>query len=175
MILLIIWARPLASIWRNGNNNGFIKACGNVTLPFDVPNTASATGTDSSGQETVSDSASVEIGPGITIDRLQTNGKRLTVRLTNFTGEDKEIADVSAVWPSSNGNLVKVRLDEPTVWSGSESPTSTVLDGADTGWNGGTLAPGDAILRFDFAKKSAGTGYVIRVNFTDGTFLDIGA
>ena len=42
-------------------------------------------------------------------------------------------------------------------------------------WSGGTLLTGEAILRFDFANKSASTGYTIRLNFTDGTFLDITA
>jgi hypothetical protein len=35
------------------------------------------------------------------------------------------------------------------------------------------LLSGFAILRFDFANKVAETGHTIRVNFTDGTFLDI--
>ncbi|NNF55587.1 MAG: DUF11 domain-containing protein, partial [Acidimicrobiales bacterium] len=154
------------------NNNGFIKACGNVTVPFDVGNTADATGTDSSGTETVSDTAIVTVEPGITIDRLQTNGKRLTVRLTNFTGDDKVIDNISVEWPSSNGNLTKVRLDSPTIWQGNVS-SPAVLDGNVSGWNGGTLSAGEGILRFDFRNKSAKNGYTIRLNFTDGTFLDI--
>ena len=32
---------------------------------------------------------------------------------------------------------------------------------------------GEGILRLDFKKKSANSGYTIRVNFDDGTFLDI--
>jgi hypothetical protein len=160
------------------NNNGFLKSCGNVTNPFDVANTGTASGEDSFGTETASDSATVTIEPGITIDRLQTNGKRLTVRLTNFTGEDKAIADVSAIWPDSNGNLTRIRLDEPTVWEGSEAslnPLPVILDNGSAGWSGGTLSTGEGILRFDFTRKSAGDGYTIRVNFTDGTFLDISA
>jgi hypothetical protein len=78
----------------------------------------------------------VTIEAGITIDRLQTNGKRVTVRLTNFTGENKEIVDISIDWPSGNGNLEKVRLDDPTVWSGclpSTFPLSTAPSRAGTG------------------------------------------
>ncbi len=155
------------------NNNGFIKNCGNVTNPFDVPNTATATGEDSFGTETASDTDVLTIGPGITLDRLQTNGKRLTVRLTNFTGDDKTIDEISVVWPSSNGDLTKIRLDDPTVWQGTAAPPSTVLDFNDPGWNGGVLSTGEGILRFDFENKSARNGYTIRVTFTDGTFLDI--
>ena len=154
-------------------NGDFRKACGNVTNPFDVPNTATATGTDSFGTQTVPDDATVTIEPGITLTRLQTNGKRLTVRLTNFTEGFKEIDDISIMWPASNDNLKKIRLNEPVVWSGSEAPLSVLLDATDPGWIGGTLQMGEGILRFDFAKKSANSGYVIRLNFTDGTFLDI--
>ena len=115
------------------------------------------------------------VEPGITIDKLQTNGKRVTVRLTNLTGENKKIVDITIEWPSSNADLKKVRLDNPTVWSGSLPPPSTFIDDTTVGWieNGGTLLPGEAILRFDFANKVAETGHTIRVNFTDGTFLDI--
>lgn len=113
------------------------------------------------------------IEPGITIDKLQTKGKRVTVRLTNLTGENKEIVDISITWPSSNADLKEVRLDDPTVWSGSLPPPSAFIDDTTGGWNGGTLLSGEAILRFDFAKKVAETGHTIRVNFTDGTFLDI--
>jgi len=159
------------------NSQGFLKSCGNVTNPFDVPNTATATGEDSSGTEAISDDAIVTIEPGITLDRLQTNGKRLTVRLTNWTGDEKVIEDVSIVWPNSNGNLTKVWLTydrtSEVIWSGTDAPTDALLDPSVQRWNGGTLLTGEAILRFDFKNKSADSGYTIRVNFADGTFLDI--
>ena len=114
------------------NSQGFFKNCGNVVNQFDVPNTATATGTDSFGTETVSDDATVTVTAGIKLDRLQTNGKRLTVRLTNFTGDDKEIVDVSVVWPDSNGNLTKVWLTydrvNDIIWEGTEAPTAASLD-----------------------------------------------
>ena len=156
---------------------GFLKNCGNVVNPFEVPNTATASGEDSSGTETVSDDATVTITAGINLDRLQTKGKRLTVRLTNFTGEDKVIDDISIVWPNSNGSLTKVWLTQDgisrVIWSGSDAPTDAVLDSSVSGWNGGTLLTGEGILRFDFKSKVVKTGYTIRANFADGTFLDI--
>ena len=155
------------------NNNGFIKDCGNVTNPFDVDNTAEATGVDSFGTDTVSDTATVTVSPGITLDRLQTAGKRLTVRLTNLTGVDKSIESISVLWPDSNGDLRKIRLDDATTWTGNEAPTSAVLDAADAGWVGGTLMTGEGILRLDFGRKVAKNGYTVRVTFEDGTFLDI--
>ena len=114
---------------------------------------------------------------GIKIDRLQTKGKRLTVRLTNFTGDDKDIVSVDVEWPSANGDLKKVWLTQGgtswVIWSGADDPTDAILDVNDPGWNGATLLTGEGILRFDFANKVKKGGYTVRVNFTDGTFLDI--
>ncbi len=155
------------------NNNGYIKNCGNVVNPYDVDNTASASGTDSFGIDTVSDSATVTVEPGITINRIQTNGKRITVRLTNFTGDVKTIDNISVTWPTANGALTKIRLDTPTVWQGNLAPDTALLDASASGWSGGSLNVGEAILRFDFQNKSKTAPYVIRVSFTDGTFLDI--
>ena len=60
------------------------------------------------------------------------------------------------------------------VWSGTDAPTTALLDSTVSGWNGGVeLPPGEAILRFDFNNSAASSGYEIRVTFEDGTFLDI--
>ncbi len=166
------WQIAFFSIARYQNGD-FRKSCGGVANAFDIDNVGTASAIDSFGTDTANGGDTLTVEPGITIDSLQANGKRLTVRLTNATGVGKTIEDISFVWPSSNGQLRRVRLDAATVWLGKENPTSVLLDGSDPAWSGGTLAPGDAILRFDFQKKSAKSGYTIRVNFTDGTFLDI--
>ena len=159
------------------NNNGFIKSCGNVVNPFDVMNIANSSGDDSFGRQDVSDDAMVTIGPGIIINRLQTNGKRLTVRLNNLTAENKLIRDIEALWPDGNGDLKKIWLTygstSDVIWQGSENPSDVFLDDEDPGWIGGTLFTGEAILRFDFKNKVKSSPYVIRVSFTDGTWLDI--
>ena len=175
------WQIAFFSIARYNSGSGFIKNCGNVLIPFDVPNTGTASGEDSYGTQTVSDDATVWIAPGVTLDRLQTNGKRVTARLLNFTGEDKEIVDVQILWTNDGpGNLTQVRLDNPVIWSNrsgvaSEDPDFVILDATDPDWLGGTLLgiPDEQILRFDFQKKTAGYVYRVRVNFTDGTFLDL--
>ncbi|MGI9263983.1 MAG: hypothetical protein ACR2QU_03575, partial [Gammaproteobacteria bacterium] len=176
------WQIAFFSIARYNSGNGFIKNCGNVLIPFDVPNTGTASGEDSNGTETVSDDATLTIVPGVTLDRLQTNGKRVTARLINFTGEEKEILDVQILWPGNPGpgNLTKVRLNNPVVWSdrsglSSEDPDLLILDANDSGWLGGTLLATQEpqILRFDFQKKTAGFAYRVRINFEGGTFLDL--
>ncbi|MFH6769028.1 T9SS type A sorting domain-containing protein, partial [Gaetbulibacter aquiaggeris] len=156
---------------------GFLKSCGNVTNDFDILNIADTSGEDSFETETATDDATVTIGPGITLDRLQTNGKRLTARLNNLTGENKTIDEVYVVWPESNGNLIKVWLTfgktNDLIWQGNDDPAEALLDVTDTGWIGATLLTGEAILRFDFSNKVVSSGYTIRVHFTDGTWLDI--
>ena len=62
-----------------------------------------------------------------------------------------------------------------TIWNGTAAPPFALLDPSDSGWNGATLLTGEGILRFDFKNKSAKSGYTIRLNFADGTFLDITA
>ncbi|WP_320167938.1 hypothetical protein [Mangrovibacterium marinum] len=159
------------------NANGYIKSCGNVTVPYDIPNTGYASGEDSYETQEVDDDANVTIIPGITLTDLTTLGKRLTARLTNKTGDDKVIEEVTVVWPESNGDLVKVWLVTGNVteviWEGNAASLDTTLNSGSTGWYGSTLLTGEAILRFDFVNKVADSGYTIQVSFTDNTWLDI--
>ncbi|MDB4442262.1 DUF11 domain-containing protein [bacterium] len=153
----------------------FLSNCGNLVVPFDVPNTATASGTDSNGTQNVSDDASVTIiEPDITIHWIQANGKHVKVRLTNFTDEPKEIVDISVIWPVENGNLKKIRLGDPKIWTGSAAPPSALIN---SGWIGTefdrTLQPDEEILRFDFSNNVEKSGYTIQLNFADDTFLEI--
>ncbi|WP_297798672.1 T9SS type A sorting domain-containing protein [uncultured Eudoraea sp.] len=97
--------------------------------------------------------------------------------MNNLTGDDKEIAEITAEWPGSNGNLTKVWLTydrtSNVIWQGSDDPSDALLNSSVAGWNGATLLTGEAILRFDFKNKVASSPYTVRVLFTDGTFLDI--
>jgi hypothetical protein len=150
----------------------FFRSCGAVVVPFDVPNIGQATGTDSFGEETVSDDATVTVYPGIAIGNLKAGGKKVTVDLTNLTPNTLEIAEIDVSWPTSNGHLRTIRLDGSTIWTGSDAPPSVSID---SGWSGGatarTLEPGTERLQLDFRRKAAKTEYKIRVEFTDGTFV----
>jgi uncharacterized repeat protein (TIGR01451 family) len=168
------WQIAFFSITRYKRGD-FFRSCGDVVNAFDVPNTAVATGSDSTGDERVSDDATVTVGPGISIDRIRATGKRLTVHVTNNTGSVKPIDRIDVSWPASNGNLRKVTVRGGTVWQGSLAPDTAALDNAVAGWRGQSLANGDDILRFDFKNRSAGSPYAIRVTFDDGTYVDIGA
>ena len=98
------------------------------------------------------------------------------MRLTNYTGEEKIIESVDIEWPNNNRNLTKVWLTQDlstVIWQGIAGPPDAFLNATDPGWNGATLLTGEGIMRFDFFNKVEKTGYVIRVLFTDGTWLDI--
>ena len=153
----------------------FFRGCGNVVNNFMVDNTATATGMDSfPDDDTVSDDASVTVKPGIKIAKIKFAGKHVSADLTNFTDHDKEIADVEVYWPESSGNLTEVRLSDFTFWQGSAPATHAHLFGP---WIGTaadrTLEGLVETLRFEFSEPVSDTGYMIRVNFTDTTFLDV--
>jgi uncharacterized repeat protein (TIGR01451 family) len=168
------------------SSQGFHKACGNVVNDFDVLNIADALGEDSNGVVSASsNTAIVTIGPGITLDRVKTKGKRLTAQLTNYTGEEKIIESISLLWPAVNGNLTEIKLTHGTIsgliWEGNlaNDPNNIYpdpdanLDMNISGWTGGILQTGESTLRFNFTGKVGNSGYIIRVKFEDGTWLDI--
>ena len=172
------WQIDYFSIARYKQGGVFFRNCGNVVDAFEVPNTATVEWEDSlsSDWSETSDEVRVTIKEGIVLDRVQTNGKRVTARLTNYTGESRIVEEVIIEWPNEpkqNGNLQQIRLEDTVVWKGSLAGPSQTINGTTPGWNGGTLLPGEAILRFDFKNKVEDTGYTIRVLFVDGTFLDI--
>ena len=164
--------------WRIGyfsiarfNNNGYIKSCGNIVAPFEVPNMGYVSGSDSYGDQTVpsNEDVVVTVEPGITLDKLAVRNKRVTARLTNLTGEAKTIEEILVIWPEDAGNLIKVRLDDIAAWTGSAEPPTTTLDVSDDGW---VLQEGEAILRLDF-ESGAKDVFEIRLIFSDSTFLEI--
>jgi len=176
------WPIAFFAIQRTLNANNE-RTCGNVVNDFDVPNTGTASGTDSSGPQTVTSNDTVTITSGITLDRLQTNGKRVTAWLTN-NGESQEITEIELVtWPDTNQNLKNVQLTygqtSKIIWSGNEGlPDGGLILGAagPATWTSGVsipIDPNESTLRFDFEKKVATNGYEIKVKFDDGTFLGI--
>jgi hypothetical protein len=121
----------------------------------------------------VSDEATVTVIPGIAIGNLKSGGKRVRVDLTNLTWDALEIAKIDVTWPGGNGNLKTIRLDNSIIWTGNDRPPSASID---AGWDGGvtarTLEPGMERLQLEFRKRVATTGYTIRVEFTDGKFVE---
>ena len=171
------WQIAFFSIARY-NSQGFFKTCGNVVNPFDVPNTATATGEDSFGTETVSDDATVTVRAGHqarpAADQRQASHRAADQLHGRRQGDRRRLGRVAEQQRRPDQGLAHA-MTGPARLSGAEPlhPRTALLDASDPGWNGGTLLTGEAILRFDFKNKSANSGYTIRVNFADGTFLDI--
>ena len=155
---------------------------------------------DPPDNDTVSDDATVIIKEGILLDGYQRKSKHASVDLTNFTGDPKVVRFVELRWPTSNGELRQINLGGLVIWQGSAPGIAGPPEFPDTfSVTVGDLYDGDPIpedydytpwladitartldpnvtekLQFHFTEKASGDAkYQIRVNFDDGTFLDI--
>ncbi len=147
--------------------------------------------------DVVSDDAMLTVKEGIRLDHYQRKAKHASVDLTNFTGDPKIVRFLEVMWPTVNGSLRQITLDGVVIWqgdaAGAAGPPGTrtvtigdLYDGdpvpADydpTPWvadvTARTLEPFvTERLAFHFTEKSSGEAeYEIRLNFNEGTFLDI--
>ena len=169
------------------NNNGFIKACGDTPVRFNVPNAATASGTDSfeSNPETVSDSDIVEIvDPALVFpeyDAVDFKNRDVYFKFVSENPEDMVIAQIEITWPNDvNGALTRIDLGKNTIWSGSEAgPTAIIYEADFTGSEvDRTLeALQKEKLRFTFENKPVAdpdlVKYVFVVTFADGTDVSI--
>ena len=134
------WQISLFSILRY-NQNGFFKGCGDVVQPIDVPNTATADGTDSNshlnGDEQVSDTDMVQIIRQLKIEArsdLSLKGKKGDVLLFNSGEDPLTITQIEITWPdgsSGNGDLVEVLLGGNTIYDTVEGTSPATIDGDD--------------------------------------------
>jgi hypothetical protein len=114
------------------NQNGFIKSCGDTPVEFDVPNIATATGTDSFGAESVSDEAVIEIvDPSLVFpenDAVDFKNRDVYFKFVSRNPEDMLITEIEIRWPelSSNGALRSIRFGKDTLWTGNEAGTVEV-------------------------------------------------
>ena len=168
------------------NQNGFFKGCGDVVVPFDVPNTAFADGTDSNSppeSELVSATASVTVIRQLKIEIRNepvTKGKKMDVLLNN-TGEDPLIITmIELIWPDSNdkdgnGELVEVLFGNNTIYNTPESASPATIIGPWVGTEDDrTIDPREALkLGFYFARKTVPTGYTVRVTLEGGLTTEV--
>ena len=182
------------------NNNGFIKACGDTPVPFDVPNTASSAGTDSFGQDNdTSAPVSVEIvDPTLVFpenDAVSSKNRDVYFKFVSLNPEDLLITTIEVTWPQDvNGTLDRIQLGKSTIWTGStegDNPGSSSkfiiedLDGSGGSSDEFTGQESDRILealqkeklRFTFKERPvadpASSVYVFYVEFDDGTQVAI--
>jgi len=163
------------------NQNGFFKGCGDVVIPWDVPNTAFTDGTDSNSDlgtdELETATAMVQIIRQLKIEIRNepvVKGKKVDVLLVN-TGEDVlTITQVDLKWPSENGNLVSMDFGaQNTIWEGSEvAPDATITDFIVN--SGLTIDPGVGLkLGFFFQNKSQSGTYMITVTLEGGLTTEV--
>ncbi len=151
------------------NQNGFFRACGDVVVPMDVPNTAIADGADSNSSlgsdELVSDTDSVQVIRQLKIEKrsdLVTKGKKADVLLFNSGNESLTISEIDVTWPGGNGDLVEVTFGSNTIYATPESTSPAIIDGDDgdgSPWVGTetdrTIDPGEGLkLGFFFKNKT---------------------
>ncbi|MDH3786567.1 MAG: DUF11 domain-containing protein, partial [Acidobacteriota bacterium] len=170
------------------------------TCPPEDECTTGPAGTGDPECDEVCDTASVTIKEGILLDKFQKKAKHGSVNVTNLTDMDKEIKFLELIWPTSNGDLRQVTLDGTVIWQGNapgvseplslqrlfigdmpedefgNMPAPPLFD--PTPWSGGPIArtlEADVAerLAFHFDVKADEGAYQIRMNFADGTFLDI--
>ncbi|MBT8203595.1 MAG: hypothetical protein KJO87_09850, partial [Acidimicrobiia bacterium] len=163
-------------------NGVFFRSCGDVVVPINVDNTASAVGSDSSGEQTVQSTDTVTIvsagnAPATTdveVGDVNISGKNVDIDLTSI-GTDRAITRIEMEWPNGNKKLMNARLSGSVIFSGSRSPSSTTID---SGWQGTTAdrtlqADTTETLRLEFERKAKSSGYTVRVYFDDGTFVEV--
>jgi uncharacterized repeat protein (TIGR01451 family) len=178
------------------NQNGFIKACGDTPVPFEVPNQGSAIGTDSFGPDSstnvTSNTATVTImDPSLVFpenDAVDFKNRDVYFKLVSKNPEDMLITQVEVSWPwTTNGNLTTVALGKNTIWTGNAAGTldpnnlanNKLVITAFTGQQSSRIlqALQKEKLRFTFAKRPVAdpdrVEYTFIVTFADGTDVSI--
>ena len=167
------------------NHHGFIKSCGDTPVPFSVPNTATATGTDSDGTRTVTSTViSVEIvDPALVILEDASVGfknRDVFFKLVSANPHDMLITQIGLTWPEGNGALTRIRHGTTTIWTGTETGSAAMIfEGDFIGVEGWRIleALEKAKLRFTFENSPVAdpdfTEYTFVVTFADGTEVPI--
>jgi uncharacterized repeat protein (TIGR01451 family) len=173
------WQIASFTINRYNSARGFFKTCSGTPSPFQVLNTGTATGGDSSGEETVNDNASVQIAAPSEVSSGESSFKNRDVffRLHSVSGQDMLITQIDITWPEHvNGALTQIQLGKNTIWRGKEAGSRAAFrEGDFTGQESDRLlqALQSDKLRFTFVNKPvadpATTEYTFVVTFSDGT------
>ena len=175
------WQIASYSILRYHNGGVFFKGCGDVVVPWDVSNTASADGVDSNSalgtDELVSDTATVQVSRQLKVEiRNQPviKGKKMDVLLSN-TGEDVlTITKIEVTWPTGNGELRSVSFGgQNTIWVGGDDATDAEITAFEPG-SDLTIDPGEALkLGFFFQSKTKSGDYTVKVTFEGGLTTEV--
>jgi hypothetical protein len=102
----------------------------------------------------------------IDFQTLGASGQEYSIRVSNTTGAQIVITNVNIQWPSTNSALKKVESDGSEIWSGDDTspPSSFSCSGNPCRVNHNN----DRVLVFFFDSDAAGSGYTLRLNFSNG-------
>jgi hypothetical protein len=152
-----------------------------------VPNTATASGTDSfePNPETVSDDATVEIvDPSLVFpedDAVDFKNRDVWFKFVSKNPEDMLITQIEISWPNDvNGALTRIQLGDYTIWTGNEAgPTAIIFEIDFTGSESDRILEAfqKEKLRFTFENRPVAdpddVEYTFVVTFADGTDVSI--
>jgi uncharacterized repeat protein (TIGR01451 family) len=171
------------------NQNGFIKACGDTPVRFNVPNAGTAVGWDSFGPDdstnVTSDEVSVEIvDPSLVFpefDAVDSKNRDVYFKFVSENPEDMLITQIEIAWPNDvNGALTRIMLGKGTIWTGSEAgPMAIIYEAGFTGRESDRVleALQKEKLRFTFENRPVAdpdlVEYTFVVTFADGTDVSI--
>jgi hypothetical protein len=100
---------------------------------------------------------------GFTVDKMATE-----YSLKNGSSVEITVTSIYLDWPSSNSRLRKIKLKDKTIWGEADDTPPTLVD-SDWDSEPRELAPGETqVLRFEFSKSAATTGYDLEVAFDSG-------
>jgi hypothetical protein len=96
----------------------------------------------------------------ITIDTFDPGGgSYVRWNITNSNPSIETITDISISWPSTNGDLIEVRIGGSSIWSGNDDEPSANLTVA------GAVPVGSDWLRFEYESSVDTTGYTGTITF----------
>jgi hypothetical protein len=108
----------------------------------------------------------------IDFQSLGAAGQEYSVRVSNDTGGQIMMTNVNIQWPVSNTAMKKAESDGSEIWSGEDtsSPTSFSCSGNQCRVNHNN----SRVLVFFFDSDASGSGYNLRINFSNGCVVQEG-
>jgi len=107
----------------------------------------------------------------LSLSGFTTASKRVSWTITNGSGTAITVSRINLNWPENNGSIDKIFLGTSKIWDGTAPPPSVVIN---SGWVGsrtiGPFSPSQII--FAFGDQSAGSGYSLTINFSNGCSLN---
>lgn len=112
---------------------------------------------------TTAPSATQDFCSQLSLGGFSSDGDRVWWRLTNGSSIAVTITRIQLSWPAANGALNRIRLDNSSIWHGTDSAPPSDISSS---WTGNRILAGSGSakdLRFEFTATAAGGGYGVDV------------